>query len=494
MGAWGFEIIGLSMKPCWLDQASNYPLPNQRTVALIGFVTLSNQGKVRIGYGSDMILKNDLIYLYGRCGRMDMACDVFDKMPETNVVSWTAMMCGHLQQACGFLKIPKNGMQIHGICVRTGFEWFPVVANSAMDKYSRCGRISEAEQMFNLMPIRSLISWNAMIAGYALVGMACSGLEAIEEGTQILAYFITRGFPFYVQAIVSSALVDLYVKSKYLIEAQKVFHQLEQKNVISWCSLILGKQMHCYTAKFPSGMEKSMANSIINMYLKGYGKHGLGREAIRLFNKMHVEDVEPDGVTYLALLSACSHSGLVEESGCLKEAKELIHSMPLKPNIGICQTLLSACRVHGEFEMGRERERESKRIDEVEGFKERWRMQLVGIDKEVHFFYNGDERHPLTVEIHKVLKEMERRIKEEMGYAYEVRFALHNVEEESKAKSLRSHSEKLAIRFALVHGGVEEGGRTIRVFENLRVCGDCHDFIKGLSNGFEEGVCGKRCQ
>ncbi|KAI8547299.1 hypothetical protein RHMOL_Rhmol07G0184100 [Rhododendron molle] len=77
---------------------------------------------------------------------------------------------------------------------------------------------------------------------------------------------------------------------------------------------------------------------------------------------------------------------------------------------------------------------------------------------------------------------MERRIKEERGYAYEVRFVLHDVEEESKAESLRSHSQNLAIGFALVHGKVEEGGRTIQVFKNLRVCGDCHEFIKGLSN------------
>ncbi|XP_058206751.1 putative pentatricopeptide repeat-containing protein At3g15130 [Rhododendron vialii] len=638
---------------------------------------LIDQGKqvhaalVRIGYGSDVILNNDLIDLYGKCGRMDMACDVFDKMRETNVVSWTALMCGHLQQgnpklslllfcrmgytdvkpneftfstnfkACGVLKIPENGMQIHGICVRTGFEWFPPVANSVMNMYSRCGRISEAEQMFNLMPIRSLISWNAMIAGYALVGMgekclllfqkmqrqgeilddftftstlkACSSLGAIEEGTQIHAYLITRGFTFSVQAIVSGALVDLYVKSGYLFEARKVFDQLEQKSVISWSSLILGyaqqgnlkaamdlfrqlresniwvdgfvlssmigvfsdfalveqgKQMHCYTAKFPSGMEKSVANSIVDMYLKcglieeaervfnempernvvswtvmitGYGKHGLGREAIRLFNEMQVEDVEPDGVTYLALLSACSHSGLVEESreyfsilcgdcrikpqvehyacmvdllgraGCLKEAKELIHNMPLKPNIGIWQTLLSACRVHGEFEMGRKvgdmlleldgknavnyvmlsniyadagywRESEKVRVSvKLKGLKKEGGCSWVEIDKEVHFFYNGDERHPLTKEIHKVLKEIERRIKEETGYPYEVKFALHDVEEESKAESLRYHSEKLAIGLALVHGGVEEGGRTIRVFKNLRVCGDCHEFIKGLS-------------
>lgn len=166
---------------------------------------------VRIGYGSDLILNNDLIDLYGKCGRMDMSCAVFDKMPERNVVSWTALMCGHLQQgnpkstlllfrrmgysdikpneftfstnfkACSFLNIPANGMQIHGLCARTGFEWFPVVANSIMDMYSRCGRITEAAQMFDLMPIRSLISWNAMIAGYALEGMGDQSLLLFQK-------------------------------------------------------------------------------------------------------------------------------------------------------------------------------------------------------------------------------------------------------------------------------------------------------------------------
>ncbi|PSS17803.1 Pentatricopeptide repeat-containing protein [Actinidia chinensis var. chinensis] len=639
---------------------------------------LTDQGKqvhgslLKMGYGFDMILSNDLIDLYGKCGTMEMACEVFDRMPERNVVSWTVLMCGHLRQgtpraslllfrrmgcsevkpneftfstnfkACGFLGIPENGMQIHGMCVRTGFEWIPVVGNSTMDMYLRCGRLKEAEKVFNEMPVRSVISWNVMIAGYALVGMgdkslvlflemqkegempddftftstlkACSGLGAIREGFQIHAYLITRGFPIFSQTIIAGALVDLYVKSGCLFDARLVFDHLEQKSVISWSALILGyaqegnlmeamdlfrqlrennsirvdefvlssmmgvfadfalveqgKQMHCYTVKTPFGLETSVANSIVDMYLKcglteeaekhfneitkrnvvswtvmitGYGKHGLGREAIHLFKKMQVENVEPDGVTYLALLSACSHSGLVEESeeyfsrlcedrrikqqvehyacmvdllgraGRLKEAKKLVLNMPLKPNIGIWQTLLSACRVHGNLEMGREVGESLLRLDgnnptnyvmmsniyadagcwkEFERVRESAKMQglrkvggcsWVEIDKEIHFFYNGDERHALTEEIHEVLKEMNRRVKEEVGYAYEVRFALRDIEEESKAESLRFHSEKLAIGLALVRGGMEKGGTMIRVFKNLRVCGDCHEFIKGLS-------------
>ncbi|XP_059640336.1 putative pentatricopeptide repeat-containing protein At3g15130 [Cornus florida] len=631
---------------------------------------------MKMGFGSDMMINNDLIVMYGKCGRMSMACGVFDRMLERNVVSWTALMCGHLQhgdaksslwllyrmghsdvkpneytfstnfKACGFLGVPENGRQIHGMCVKAGFEWFPVVGNAAIDMYSRCGRLSEAAQMFDIMPVRSLITWNVMIAGYALEGMgdkslflfrkmqergeipdeftftstlkACSGLGAIREGNQIHAFMITRGFPLSDRTILAGALVDLYVKCGNSLEAWKVFNQVEHKSVISWTALILGyaqegmvseamdlfrqlressiqvdgfvlssmigvladlalaeqgKQMHSYAIKVPSGFDVSLANSIVDMYLKcglieeaerlfsempeknvvswtimitGYGKHGLGREATHLFKKMHLDNIEPDGVTYLAVLSACSHSGLVEESqeyfsrlcedpriiprvehyacmvdllgraGRLKEAWNLIKSMPLKPNIGIWQTLLSACRVHGDLEMGREVGEILLRLDgnnpvnyvmmsniyadagywkdcerlrhlvKVKGLKKEAGRSWVEIDKEVHFFYNADKAHPLTDRIHEVLKEMERRIKEEMGYAYEARFALHDVEEESKEESLRVHSEKLAIGLALVCGGLEKGGRPIRVFKNLRVCGDCHEFIKSLSKVLEK--------
>ncbi|XP_062163320.1 putative pentatricopeptide repeat-containing protein At3g15130 [Alnus glutinosa] len=650
---------------------------------------------VKMGLGLDLMLNNDLIDMYGKCGRIDLACAVFDRMLERNVVSWTSLMCGYLQngnangtlslfrkmgssgikpneftfstnlKASWILGIPENGMQIHSVCTKTGFQWVPAVANSIIDMYSRCGRISDAAQMFDSMPVRNLITWNAMIAGYALERSgdralllfqkmqeqgeipdeftytstlkACSSLGAMQEGTQIHASLIARGFPFSVQTTIAGALVDLYVKCSDLIKARRVFDQIEEKNVISWSSLILGyaqegdlleamdlfrhlreskhqvdgfvlsslmgvfadfalveqgKQIHAYTIKVPSGLDMSVANSLVDMYLKcgltdeaerlfgeipvrnviswtvmitGYGKHGLGKKAIHLFNKMQSDDIEPDGVTYLAVLSACSHSGLIEESqeyfsrlcsdprikprvehyacmvdllgraGRLKEAKNLIESMPLKPNVGIWQTLISACRVHGDLEMGREVGEILLRLDgdnpvnyvmmsnifaeagywkDCERIRQTVKMKRlkkeagrswVEIDKEVHFFYNGEDTHPLTEKIHEVLKEMEKRIKEEVGYVHRVRFALHDVEDESKEESLRVHSEKLAIGLALVCGELEnEERRVIRIFKNLRVCGDCHVFIKGLSkvlkvvlvvrdanrfHKFEDGLC-----
>ncbi|KAF7827145.1 putative pentatricopeptide repeat-containing protein [Senna tora] len=652
-------------------------------------------GAVEIfGFGRDLVLNNDLVDMYAKCRRMDLACSVFDRMPERNVVSWTALMCGFLQngdaktslslfskmglsavkpneftlstnlKASGILGIAENGKQIHGVCAKSGYECVPVVSNSIIDMYSKCDRISEAARMFNVMPVKNLISWNAMIAGYTLkrngeealklfrmmqergeapdeytyssLLKACGCLGAVREGTQIHASLITQGFPYLVQSTVSGALVDLYVKCRNMVEARRVFNQIEQNNVISWNSLILGyaqegnlpetmnlfqllreskhqvdgfllssligvfadfalveqgKQMHAYTVKVPYGLEISVANSILDMYMKcgltdeadalfrempvrnvvswtvmitGFGKHGIGKKAVDLFNEMQVDGIEPDSVSYLAVLSACSHSGLIKEgqeyfssfcrnqhckpqvehyacvvdllgrAGRLKEAMDLIEKMPLKPNVGIWQTLLSACRMHGDVEMGKHvgdillrldgnnpvnyvmmsniyadagywKESENIRyVVKRKGLKKEAGCSWVEIDKKVHFFYNGDENHPLTEKIHGILKEMEKRMKEEIGYVHNTKFSLHDVEEESKVESLRFHSEKLAIGLALLSGGPKDGQRMIYVFKNLRVCGDCHTFIKGLSkflkivfvvrdanrfHRFENGIC-----
>ncbi|MED6196068.1 hypothetical protein PIB30_043842 [Stylosanthes scabra] len=624
----------------------------------------------KLGLGFDLILNNNLIDMYAKCGTVKLACLVFDKMPQRNVVSWTALMCGYLQngdanaslvlfskmgisnvkpneytlstalKASTVLGVPQNGMQIHGVCAKSNFDSAPVVGNSIIDMYSKCGRVGEAARMFDAMPVRNLVSWNAMIAGYAherngeealnlfremqekgevpdeytysSTLKACSCIGVVAEGSQIHASLIRQGSSYLVQSTVAGALVDFYVKCRRIAEARKVFDRIEHKNVVSWSTLILGyaqednlpesmnlfhqlresrhkvdgfvlssligvfadfalvlqgKQMHAFAVKVPYGLEASVANSVLDMYMKcgltdeadalfrempernvvswtvmitGYGKHGIGYKAVKLFDEMQVHGIEPDSVTYLAVLSACSHAGLIKEgqqyfssfcsnphskpkvehyacmvdllgrSGRLKEAKELIEKMPFKPNTGIWQTLLSSCRMHGEIEMGEKVGEillrldgdnpvnyvmlsnmyadagywnESEKIREKvkrKGLKKEAGRSWVEINKEIHIFYNGDSTHPLIEKIHEVLKEMEKRMKEEIGYVHNVNFALHDVEEESKVESLRYHSEKLAIGLVLVSGGVN-GERMVRIFKNLRVCSDCHTFIKGLS-------------
>ncbi|GKD42270.1 putative pentatricopeptide repeat-containing protein, partial [Tanacetum coccineum] len=459
---------------------------------------------LKMGYAFDTMINNDLIDMYGKCGRIENARKVFDIMPQRNVVSWTSLMCGYLNngnavssllllcrmggevvkpneftfstcfKACGMVGVAENGVQIHGWCCKSGFEWFHVVGNSMIDMYAKCGRVEDGAKVFGEMRERSLISWNAMIAGYACgyngdkalrlfkemqvegnvpdeftftsTLKACAGIGEVWAGKQIHGFLISTGFRLSEEMIVAGSLIDLYAKCGYLCDAQKVFDCVAEKSVISWTTLVVGyaqygnlskamesyrelkksgvtvdefvlsslmavfadfalveqgKQMHALTIKLPSGLHISVANSVMDMYIKcgiiedadklfrempkrnviswtvmitGYGKYGFGKEAIKFFENMQVENIAPDGVTYLAVLSSCSHSGLVNESreyfsrlcndskvkpnvehyacmvdllgrsGRLKEARDLINSMPVKPNSGIWQTLLSACK------------------------------------------------------------------------------------------------------------------------------------------------------
>ncbi|CAN4113163.1 unnamed protein product [Withania somnifera] len=522
------------------------------------------------------------------CSRVELARSMFGKMPERNVVSWTALVCGYLQHGNAqesllllswmlFSNVGLNeytfstNLKACGILAKSGFEKYPVAGNSIIDMYSRCGKLGEAEKKFHEMPekgfgdkplflFKQMQQEGEMPDGFTFASTlkACSGFKAVREGSQIHGFLITRGFLISSQKVIAGALIDLHVKSGKLYEAHTVFSQVEQKSVISWTTLTvgyaqegklieamdlfkqlresimldgfvlssmigifadfalveLGKQLHCCAVKIPAGLDISVLNSIMDMYLKcglieesetlfdvmpqknvisrtvmitGYGKYGLGGEA-------------PDEVSYLALLTACSYSGIVQESeeyfsklcnsnclktsvehyacmvdilgraGRLREAKVVIENMPVKPNVGIWQTLLGACdgnnpvnyvmmsNIFADARLWEECEG-LRGLVKAKGLRKEAGQSWVEIDKKMHFFYNRDETHPLTKAIHEFLYKMEKKMDE----------------------SLRFHSEKLAIGLALLSGGDEFEVKPICVFKNLRVCGDCHEYFKGLS-------------
>ncbi|KAK3143297.1 hypothetical protein QOZ80_4AG0298630 [Eleusine coracana subsp. coracana] len=644
---------------------------------------------MKLGFGSDTMLSNNLIDMYAKCGKLEMAGEVFDGMPERNVVSWTALMVGFLQhgkdreclrllgemwasseaapneytlsaslKACCVVGDTSAGVGIHGVCVRTGYDEHHVVANSLVLLYSKGGRIGDARRVFDgALSSRNLVTWNAMISGYAHAGhgrdallvfremqqrrrrheeeqpdeftfasllKACSGLGAARQGAQVHAAMTARGFSFSAassnNAILAGALVDLYVKCRRLPVAMQVFDRLERRNAVQWTTVVVGhaqegqlkeamalfrrfwssgvradahvlssvvgvladfalieqgKQVHCYAVKQQNPLDVSVANSLVDMYLKcglpeeaqrlfgempspvknvvswttminGLGKHGLGHEAIDMFEEMRAQGVEPDEVAYLALLSACSHAGLVQEcrlyfsrireerrrrvrpkaehyacmvdllgrAGELREARDLILTMPMEPTVGIWQTLLSACRVHKDVAVGREAGEvllamdgdnpvnyvmvsnmlaeagEWRQCHEVrdamrkKGLKKQGGCSWVELDKEVHFFYGGgDHTHPQAADIRRVLADVETRMREQLGYSADAKFALHDVDDESRVESLRMHSERLAVGLCLLRNtrNRQVGVEMIRVYKNLRVCGDCHEFFKGLS-------------
>eukprot|EP01018_Ginkgo_biloba_P039653 Gb_39956 [translate_table: standard] len=472
---------------------------------------------IKTGFQSNVFVGTALVDLYFKCGRTDEACLVFDNMTERNVVSRNAMIAGYAQ----------NGLE------------------------------EDARRMFDNMPERDVISWNAMIAGYSQKGhgeeaidlfchmqlagfkptvrtfasvvSACASLAALERGKQIHSQIINLGFESHV--FVGSALVDMYAKCGSTEDAFHVFDRLPQRNVVSW-----------------------------NAMIGGYAQNGHGERGVKLFGLMQQKCVKPDSVTFVCVLYACSHLGLVDEgrhyfesmsrdygimpalehyicmvdllgrAGLLHEAEEFIDQMPTQSSALVWLTLLGACRIHGNIETGKRAFECMIQIDpqdsaayvllsNIYAAAGRWEdvakvrkmMKDKGVKKEpgrswievknkVHTFVARDRSHPCTKEIYEKLEILTEQIKE-AGYVPDTNFVLQDVEHQQKEHLLFHHSEKLAIAFGLIS---TPPGASIRIVKNLRVCGDCHAATKYISkvvgrqivvrdvsrfHHFKDGVC-----
>ncbi|KAK8565255.1 hypothetical protein V6N12_058823 [Hibiscus sabdariffa] len=252
---------------------------------------------------------------------------------------------------------------------------------------------------------------------------------------------------------------------------------------------------------------------------------------------MEKEGLEPNDVTFLSLLYACSHCGLKDKgldffnlmtekygikpgvhhytcivdllgrSGCLNEAEAMIRSMPVKGDAIIWKTLLSACKIHKNADMARRVAEQVLKLDpldsasyvllaNVHASEKRWHdvsevrktmrdrrvkkepgVSWLEIKNQVHQFCMSDKAHPQSEEIDSYLKELTAEMKLH-GYVPDTSLVLHDMDNEEKEYSLSHHSEKMAIAFALMK---TPAGTPIRVMKNLRICSDCHVAIKIIS-------------
>ncbi|KAJ7536443.1 hypothetical protein O6H91_12G069800 [Diphasiastrum complanatum] len=362
------------------------------------------------GFESDVIVGSSLVDMYAKCGCLEDAHAVFNNMNERNVVSWNVIIAGYAQnglgqealalykqmkqegvqpddvtfvvllKACASIAALEQGKQLHSQIIRRGFEADMIVRSTLVDMYAKCGCTEDARELFNNMRERDVVSWNAMIAGYAQNGLgkealalyeqmqlegvqpnnvtfvvvlkACASIAALEEGKQLHSHIIKRGFES--DVIVGSSLVDMYAKCGCLEDAHQLFNNMSTRNVVSW-----------------------------NAMIAGYAQNGLGKEALALYEQMKQEGVQPDNVTYICVLSACSRSGLVDEgrhlfdsmckthgvtptmehyacmvdllgrAGCLADAEDFIIKLPIQPDSVVWMTLLGAARNYGHVEIGR---------------------------------------------------------------------------------------------------------------------------------------------
>eukprot|EP01018_Ginkgo_biloba_P034077 Gb_04446 [translate_table: standard] len=519
---------------------------------------------IKSQFESHVYVGNALIDMYGKCGNLDIARQLFDKMSTRNAVSWSTMIAGYAQSghanealtlfyqmqlaglkpnrvtflsallACAEFGALQQGKDIHDYIIKNGFDTDVSVRTALVDMYAKCGSIESARQLFDKMPKRDVVSWSAMISGYAQNGHAnealtlfhqmqlehvkpnrvtlvsvlpaCADIVALQQGKNFHDYIIKNGFDSDVS--VGTALIDMYAKCGSIQTARQVFDKISKRDVISWSAMIAG-----------------------------YGLHGLGQEAIALFSQMQRTSLKPNHVTFTSVLSACSHAGLVDEgwqffncmsrdycitpkvkhyacmvdllgrAGCLDEALDFIRRMPVEPDVGVWGALLGACRIHTNIELG---EHVARHLFELEprnpgyyvllsniyAVTGRWddvtkvrtmmkerRLKktpgcsLIEVNNRVHAFLVGDRLHPQCEEIYATLEMLGRHM-EAAGYVPNADFALHDVEEEVKELELSTHSEKLAIAFGLIN---TSPGTTIRITKNLRVCGDCHSATKFIS-------------
>ncbi|CAH8360344.1 unnamed protein product [Eruca vesicaria subsp. sativa] len=440
-----------------------------------------------------------------------------------------------------------GGLQIHGKIFRDGFLSDSLLLTTLMDFYSTFENSNDACKVFDEIPERDTVSYNVLMSCflrnkrtrdvlYHFDNMikngsvnkpdgvtclralqACSSLGALDFGKQVHAFIDENGLGGALN--LSNTLVSMYSRCGDMDKAYEVFGEMRERNVVSWTAMISGLAMN-----------------------------GFGREAIEAFEEMLKCGVSPEEQTLTGLLSACSHSGLVDEGmmfferlksgefnkmkpnlhhyGCvvdllgrarlLEKAYSLVESMEMKPDSTIWRTLLGACRVQGNVELG---ERVISRLIELKAEEAgdyvlllntyssagRWEKvtELRSLMKEkrihtkpgcsaieveqgkVHEFIVDDVSHPRKEEIYKMLEEINQQLKI-AGYVAETASELHNIEsEEEKGRALTYHSEKLAIAFGIL---VTPPGTTIRVTKNLRTCVDCHNFAKFVSRVYDRVV------
>uniref|UniRef100_A0ACD5VUA8 Uncharacterized protein n=1 Tax=Avena sativa TaxID=4498 RepID=A0ACD5VUA8_AVESA len=437
----------------------------------------------------DPIPINCLITGYSKSGDVDKARKLFDGMSRRTSASWNSMIAcyshrGEFREALTlFDRMLGEGARPNAITITTVFsicaksgdldtgkrvraligeeELQNVIVHTAlMEMYVKCRAIEEARQEFDRMSRRDVVAWSTMIAGYAqngrphesielfermkatdcrpnevtLVGVmsACAQLGSDELVEQIGNYAESQRLP--LTSYLGSALIDMYTRCGHVDRARSVFDRMEQKGVITWNSMIRGLAMN-----------------------------GFAEDAIGLYEQMAEDGVQPNEITFVALLAACTHAGLIDQgmaffeemkakhlvspqvehcacmvdllckSGRLWEAYKFICDMEVEPNAVIWTTLLSACRVHADVELAKlaaskllvmEPDNSSiyvllsniyadaglwgdvRKIRDLMRSKNVHKLSAyswIKLDSEVHKFLVQDTYHPKSAEIYEVV-------------------------------------------------------------------------------------------
>lgn len=536
---------------------------------------------------------------YVRIGSVDEARRVFDAMDGRFDVVWNAMISGYVQSgmvseafelfremlskqipldeftytsvlsACANAGLLLHGKAVHAHVVRSGPDFDPEsalpVKNVLVTLYSKCAKVDTARRIFDEIRLKDPVSWNAILSGYVNCGRVDDALEIFKQMPQKsqLTWMVM------ISGLVQNGLPE---------EALRLFSQMRDGNLkpcdytfagaIAACgevgALQNGKQLHAQLIQIGFESSNSAGNSLLTMYAKcgavelahlvfvvmpnvdsiswnamiaALGQHGHGSEAVELYHQMIAEGLCPDRITFLTILSACNHAGLVDEgiryfesmerdygitpgedhyarlidllgrAGRIAEAKDVIKSMPFEPTSAIWEAILAGCRIHGDMDLGIyaaeklfemiphhdgtyillcniysavgrwEDAARVRKLMKDRGVKKEPGCSWIEISNKVHVFLVNDTRHPEVQLVYLFLDILGVKMRK-LGYVPDTKFVLHDMEPQQKEYVLSTHSEKLAVAFGLLK---LPHGATVRVLKNLRICGDCHTAIMFMS-------------
>ncbi|EOA33715.1 hypothetical protein CARUB_v10019902mg [Capsella rubella] len=363
----------------------------------------------------DTVSWNAVISCYASEGMWSEAFELFDKMwfsgAEVSVITWNIISGGCLHtgnyvgalglvsrmrhfpasldpvaviiglKACSLIGATRLGKEIHGFAIRSLYDGIDNVRNTLITMYSKCDDLRHAFIVFQQIDENSLCTWNSIISGHAQLNRSeeasyllremmiagfqpnsvtlasilplCARIANLQHGKEFHCYILRRKC-FKDNTMLWNSLVDVYAKSGKIVVAKRVCNFMSERDEVTFTSLI-----------------------------DGYGIQGEARVALALFEEMIRSGIKPDHVTMVAVLSACSHSKLVHEghrlfmkmecefgirpclqhfscmvdlygrAGLLVDARDLIHKMPYEPSGATWATLLNACHIHGNTEIGK---------------------------------------------------------------------------------------------------------------------------------------------
>lgn len=482
----------------------------------------------------DCVSYNVIITGFVWAGKLNESLNLFRELQWTNFNRKQFPFATMLSLAANELNLDM-GRQIHAQALVTEANLDILIGNALVDMYAKCDRFEEANMIFASLPHGSSVPWTALIsacvqkgfydealhlfkqmrkayvygdqATFASTLRAAANLTTLTLGKQLHCIMFTLGcMP---NVFCGSSLLDMYAKCGYIKDAMQVFVEMPSRNIVSW-----------------------------NAMISAYAQEGDGKATLKTFEELIKSGLKPDSVSFLGVLTACSHRGLVEEGlahfksmtqryqidvkrehyasmvdllcrcGQFGEAEKLMHEMPFEPDEIMLSSVLRSCRVHKNQEFAKraadalfnmevlrdaapyvnmsniyaeagkwEDVSKVKKAMKDRGVKKVTAYSWVETNHHIHVFTANDRTHPQIEDIRKKIDVLWRKMEEE-GYEPDTSVILQNVNEEIKVESLKYHSERLAIAFALIS---TPEGSPIVVMKNLRACMDCHAAIKVIS-------------